>query len=45
VQRYGEEKGYLIADKKVVIEFLRRYKIYKMMNNFNDIWDSINYNY
>ena len=45
VQKYGEEKGYLIADKKVVIEFLRKYKIYKMMNNFNDIWGSINYDY
>lgn len=45
VQKYGEEKGYLISDKKVVIEFLRRYKLYKMMNNFNDIWGSINYDY
>jgi len=45
VQKYGEEKGYLIADKKIVIEFLRKYKIYKMMNNFNDIWGSINYDY
>lgn len=45
VQKYGEDRGYAVKNKKSIIEFLRKYKIYKMMNNFNDIWDNINYNY
>ncbi len=45
LQSYGSEKGYMIKNKKAVIEFLRRYKIHKIIKDFKDIWGSINYEY
>ena len=45
LQTYGKEKGYAVKNKKAIIEFLRRYRIHKMVEDFKDIWGSINLKY
>jgi predicted transcriptional regulator len=38
VQTYGEEKGYSIINKEMVVRLLIQYKPYNLIESFKDIW-------
>ncbi len=43
VKTYGKEKGYQIVNKRVLISYLTKYKIYTMAENLGDTWFDIKY--
>ncbi len=43
VQTYGAEKGYAIKNKRMVVEFLTRYKLHTMVETFTDTWNTLSY--
>ena len=38
VLSYGEEKGYFVNDRELIIRLLVKYKPYSVLEGFNDIW-------
>ena len=38
LNRYGENKGYIIKNKDEIISILIQYKPYKILDGFEDIW-------
>lgn len=40
-QKYGEDKGYFIKDKKSIMKFLLRYEMHSAVDSFKEIWDNI----
>jgi predicted transcriptional regulator len=43
VHTYGKEKGYSIRNKRMVLEFLMKYKLSSMVESLKDTWDDFNY--
>jgi DNA-binding transcriptional ArsR family regulator len=43
LQTHGEDKGYHITDKKLVLMYLTKYKLHTMVEGMSDIWDDISY--
>jgi len=38
VQTYGEERGYSISNKELIIRLLIQYKPYNLIDSFKDVW-------
>ena len=41
VCRYGDEKGYVLKNRKKLITFLIRYEIHTVLDRFKDMWENI----
>ncbi len=41
VNTFGDERGYVIKDRKTVMFFLTKYRLYRLADGFKDIWDDI----
>jgi predicted transcriptional regulator len=39
IQRYGDEKGYVLKNKKELMRFLVRYEMQNTIDSFKDLWD------
>lgn len=42
-QRYGEEKGYSLCNRKDILAVILRYRLHVIVDGFNDLWDDLNY--
>jgi len=38
VKSYGEEKGYFVNDRELIVRLLVKYKPYNLLEGFKDIW-------
>ena len=41
VHRFGEQKGYQIKDKDIILDVIMRYKPFNMYDGFNEIWSDL----
>lgn len=44
LQRYGDEKGYSITNKKEIVNFILRYRLDVLTDGFKDFWDDLHLN-
>jgi predicted transcriptional regulator len=40
---YGDEKGYVIKNKRAVLNFFTKYKLEKMVKSYTDLWTDLKY--
>jgi len=43
VSTYGADKGYRLRDRKLIIRLLLQYELYKLLDDFKDVWEDFSF--
>jgi len=43
VQRYGNERGYILKNKKEIVRLVVKYRLHAVADGFKDLWDGLEY--